>query len=94
MMILARVTANVVADTKIDDYKNLKIMMVQPIKPDGSDDGKMMLAVDNAQAGVGDTVIICDEGGSARMLMDTPTIMTIRTVIAGIVDSVDVDPDA
>ncbi|MCP4376704.1 MAG: EutN/CcmL family microcompartment protein, partial [bacterium] len=77
-----------VADTKIDDYKNLKIMMVQPIKPDGSDDGKMMLAVDNAQAGIGDTVIICDEGGSARMLMDTPDIMTIRTVIAGIVDEV------
>jgi len=93
-MILARVTASVVADTKIDDYKNLKIFMVQPIKPDGSDDGKMMLAVDNAQAGVGDRVIICDEGGSARMLMDTPDIMTIRTVIAGIVDSVDLDPDA
>ena len=92
-MILARVTANVVADTKIDDYKNLKIMMVQPIKPDGSDDRKMMLAVDNAQAGVGDTVIICDEGGSARMLLDAPTIMTIRTVIAGIVDEVTVDID-
>jgi len=93
-MILARVIANVVADTKIDDYKNLKILMVQPIKPDGSDDGKMVMAVDNAQAGVGDTVIICDEGGSARMLMDTPTIMTIRTVVAGIVDSVDLDPKA
>ena len=90
-MILARVTANVVADTKIDDYKKLKIMMVQPICPDGSDDGKMMLAVDNAQAGIGDTVLICDEGGSARMLMDTPNIMTIRTVITGIVDEVTVD---
>jgi len=92
-MILARVTGNVVADTKIDDYKNLKILMVQPIKPDGSDDGKMIMAVDHAQAGIGDTVIICDEGGSARMLLDTPTIMTIRTVIAGIVDSVDLDPE-
>jgi microcompartment protein CcmK/EutM len=51
----------------------------------------MMLAVDNAQAGIGDTVIICDEGGSARMLMDTPNIMTIRTVIAGIVDEVTLD---
>ena len=91
MMILAKVIANVVADTKIDDYKNLKIMMVQPIKPDGGDDGKMMLAVDHAQAGIGDTVIICDEGGSARMLLDAPTIMTIRTVIAGIVDEVTVD---
>ncbi len=93
-MIVARVTANVVADTKIDDYKNLTIMMVQPIDHKGRDNGKMMLAVDNAQAGVGDIVIICDEGGSARMLLDTPTIMTIRTVIAGIVDEVTVDDDA
>ena len=85
-MLLAKVIANVVADTKIDDYKNLKIMMVQEIDHTGRDNGKMVLAVDHAQAGIGDTVIICDEGGSARMLLDAPTIMTIRTVIAGIVD--------
>jgi len=92
-MLLAKVIANVVADTKIDDYKNLKIMMVQEIDHTGRDNGKMVLAVDHAQAGIGDTVIICDEGGSARMLLDTPTIMTIRTVIAGIVDEVTLDPD-
>ena len=93
MMLLAKVIANVVADTKIDDYKNLKIMMVQEIDHTGRDNGKMVLAVDHAQAGIGDTVIICDEGGSARMLLDAPTIMTIRTVIAGIVDDVTLDPD-
>jgi len=92
-MLLAKVIANVVADTKIDDYKNLKIMMVQEIDHTGRDNGKMVLAVDHAQAGIGDTVIICDEGGSARMLLDAPTIMTIRTVIAGIVDDVTLDPD-
>jgi len=92
-MLLAKVIANVVADTKIDDYKNLKIMMVQEIDHTGRDNGKMVLAVDHAQAGIGDTVIICDEGGSARMLLDAPTIMTIRTVIAGIVDEVSLDPD-
>jgi len=87
-MILAKVVANVVADTKIDDYKNLKILMIQPIDHEGNERGKTILAVDNAQAGIGDTVIVCDEGGSARMLLDEPEIMTIRTVIAGIVDEV------
>ena len=92
-MLLAKVIANVVADTKIDDYKNLKIMMIQPIDHKGRDNGEMRLAVDHAQAGIGDIVIVCDEGGSARMLLDAPTIMTIRTVIAGIVDEVTVDDD-
>jgi len=87
-MILAKIVANVVADTKIDDYKNLKILMIQPIDHEGNEIGKTILGVDNAQAGVGDTVIVCDEGGSARMLLDEPEIMTIRTVIAGIVDEV------
>jgi len=92
-MILAKIVANIVADTKIDDYKNLKILMIQPIDHEGNEKGKTILGVDNAQAGIGDIVIVCDEGGSARMLLDEPGIMTIRTVIAGIVDEVTVDVD-
>lgn len=87
-MILCKVIANVVADTKIDDYNGLKVLIVQPIHPDtGEPKGKTVLAVDAVQAGIGDRVVVCDEGGSARMLLDTD-IMTIRTVVAGIVDEV------
>ncbi len=87
-MILARIVGTVVADTRIDDYKNLKILMFQPIDHKGNERGDVTLGVDNCNAGIGDTVIVCDEGGSARMLMDEPEIMTMRTVICGIVDEV------
>lgn len=90
-MILARIVGNVVADTRIDDYKNLKILVIQPIDHEGNEKGNVILGVDVANAGIGDTVIVCDEGGSARMLLDEPEIMTIRTVVCGIVDEVTTD---
>lgn len=91
-MILAKVIANVVADTKIEDYRGLKVLILQPIDPQGNPTGKTTLAVDAVQAGVGDTVVMCDEGGSARYLLNTEK-MTIRAVVAGIVDEVDVEVD-
>ena len=87
-MILATIIGDVVSDIKIKDYEGLKMLIVQPIDPDGTPKGKTFLAVDGVQAGVGDTVLIMDEGGSARMLLDTPKIMTIRAVVAGIVDHI------
>ncbi len=87
-MILAKIVGNVVADTRIESYQNLTVLMIQPIDHKGNEKGNVILGVDNANAGIGDTVIVCDEGGSARMLLDEPEIMTIRTVICGIVDEV------
>lgn len=87
-MILAKIIGDVVSDHKIEDYRGLKMLVVQPITPEGEPTGKTFLAVDGVQAGVGDTVLIMDEGGSARMLLDTPNIMTIRAVVAGVVDEI------
>ena len=87
-MILGKVVGEIVSDMKIDDYRSLKMLIVQPIDPDGKVKGKTTLAVDNVQAGVGDTILIMDEGGSARMLMEEPEIFTIRAVVAGVVDEI------
>ena len=87
-MILGKVVGEIVSDMKIEDYKSLKMLIVQPIDPEGNPTGKTTLAVDNVQAGVGDTILIMDEGGSARMLMEEPEIFTIRAVVAGIVDHI------
>jgi microcompartment protein CcmK/EutM len=91
---LAKIVGDVVSDHKIKDYESLKILVVQPIDPEGQALGKTLLAVDNVHAGVGDTVLIMDEGGSARMLLEEPEIFTIRTVVAGIVDEISRDVDA
>ena len=93
-MFLGKIVGDVVSDYKIKDYESLKILVVQPIDPEGKALGKTVLAVDNVHAGVGDTVLIMDEGGSARMLLEEPEIFTIRTVVAGIVDEIKRDVDA
>ena len=87
-MILGKVVGEIVSEMKIEDYKSLKMLIIQPIDPEGNPTGKTTLAVDNVQAGVGDTILILDEGGSARMLMEEPEIFTIRAVVACVVDHV------
>jgi microcompartment protein CcmK/EutM len=47
--------------------------------------------VDGVQAGIGDRVLVVDEGGSARLVVGDETAVTIRTAICGIVDRVDVE---
>lgn len=90
-MILAKVTGNVVATIKAIGYESRKILIVQPIKPDGKSTGKSFLAIDTVQAGAGDTVLVLEEGGSARLILDEPGTFTIKAVIAGIVDEIHYD---
>ena len=49
--------------------------------------GGYKLAVDSVGAGVGETVLVLDEGNSARQLLEVEDA-PVRTVIVGIVDAV------
>jgi microcompartment protein CcmK/EutM len=93
-MTLARVVANVVSTEKHPHYKGQKILVVQPVDPDGKPRGKSLLAVDGVQAGIGDLVLVVDEGGSARTVIGDESAVTIRTAICGIVDRVNMDTSA
>jgi ethanolamine utilization protein EutN len=48
------------------------------------------ICVDVVDAGVGDTVLILDEGNSARQILGVDT-GEIRAVVVGIVDEIDLD---
>ncbi|MCF7849446.1 MAG: EutN/CcmL family microcompartment protein [Kiritimatiellales bacterium] len=87
-MIIAKVIGNVVSTIKHIDYEGKKLFIVQPVDPAGNAVGKSLMAVDAVQSGIGDTVLVLDEGGSARMCIDQPGIEAIRCFIAGIVDEV------
>ena len=93
-MMLAKVVGNVVSTEKHPHYKGQKILVVQPVDPEGKPKGKSLLAVDGVQAGIGDLVLVVDEGGSARMVVGDDTLVTIRTAICGIVDRVDIEDAA
>jgi ethanolamine utilization protein EutN len=61
-------------------------------KPDGAFDGdRYVVAVDLVGAGVGETVLVEDEGTSARQLLDAKDA-PVRSVIVGIVDEVALSP--
>jgi len=89
-MTLARVVGNVVSTEKHPQYRGYKILVVQPIGGDGKPRGRSFLALDGVQAGSGDTVLVGDEGGSARSVLGDEGAVTVRTVICGIVDRIDV----
>ena len=87
-MTLGKVVGNVVSTIKHQDYANYKLLVIQPVDHAGTPKGKSFLAVDAGQAGIGDTVLVMEEGGSARAVIEAPDNRTIRTAIAGIVDEV------
>lgn len=86
-MILGRVKGTVVSTIKLEIYKGYKIQVVQPIDPDGTPHGSAVLAIDTVQAGIGDTVLVIDEGNSARVIIQD-RMAPVRCVIAGIVDEI------
>ena len=89
-MILARVLGNVVATQKNVRYQSARIMLVQPINPDGSARGLTLLALDSVDAGEGDVVIVVQEGWAASTAATGEQGAAIDSAIVGIVDEIDV----
>lgn len=87
-MFPARVVGDVVATIKHRDLASEKLLIVQPVTATGEPKGKTVLAVDRAQAGPGDWVLVADEGNSAAQVLKKPR-GAIRTVIVGIIDAID-----
>jgi len=87
-MTLAKVMGTVVATIKSSDLEGYKLLVLQPVDPQGQPKGKTMVGLDTVQAGEGDTVLIIDEGNSSRMILGN-SMAAVRTVVVGIVDRID-----
>lgn len=91
-MRLGRVIGTVNSTVKIQGYRDQKLLLVRPIDPRRADFGQaaggVQIAIDRAQAGVGDTVLILDEGNSARQMLGD-SLAPVRTVVVGVVDRID-----
>lgn len=86
-MFLARVVGDVVATVKHPALAQRKLLLVQPLTGDGAPVGRPAIAVDSVDAGVGDHVLVVDEGnGAAQVLRRSRG--PIRTVVVGVVDEV------
>jgi microcompartment protein CcmK/EutM len=87
-MKMCRVKGTVVSTAKHPAYAGLKLLVVQPLDETGKNEGSSFLAVDRAQAGEGDLVLVNSEGNGARQMF-CATKLPIRSVIVGIIDQVD-----
>ena len=89
-MRLGKIIGTVVSTILEKGYDSKKILIVQPIAPDGKEKGTAFLAIDMVQAGVGETVLTIEEGNSARQVINDNEIFTVKTVVAAIVDEISV----
>ena len=91
-MILARVIGNVVASQKNERYANARMMLCQPLTLEGAETGATLLALDSVDAGVGDVVLIVQEGWGASTAATGEPGAAIDSAIVGVVDRVDLLP--
>ena len=89
-MYIGIVTGTVVATIKHEAFHNYKLLVVDQLDLGGERTGYYDIAVDVVQAGVGDRVIVMDEGNGARQILRRE-VAPVRAVIVGVVDDVDVE---
>jgi microcompartment protein CcmK/EutM len=92
-MFLAQVVGTVVSPVQVPVLDGRTLLLVQPVDPDGKAGGKTRIAIDRAQAGVGDRVLVIDEGNSGRQILGAPgpplQDAPVKTIVVGYVDSIE-----
>ncbi len=87
-MIIARVVGNVIASHKQKSHEGKKILLIQPLDLAGQPMGDVVVALDSADAGVGDRVLAVQEGFSA-MTSVGHTDSPIDAAVIGVIDLVE-----
>jgi microcompartment protein CcmK/EutM len=89
-MKVGKVAGTVVSTISHPIYDGRTLLLCDLLDADGADTGGYLICVDAVGAGHGETVLIIDEGNSARQVVGDTTA-PIRAVIVGIVDELLVD---
>lgn len=91
-MKLAQVGGTVVSTYNVPVFDDRRLLLCDLLDGEGRKTADYLIAVDTVGAGAGETVLILDEGNSARQVLGTPDA-PVRAVIVGIVDTVDYGSD-
>jgi microcompartment protein CcmK/EutM len=89
-MLVARVVGRVVASHKNEKLEGAKLLLVQPLELDGRDRGTPVLAVDGVDAGVGDRVLLVQDGKAAQQILGRGQA-AVDAAVVGVVDSLEVE---
>ncbi len=88
-MYLGTVVGDVVSTHKNERLEGKKLLLVKRLSLDMRPEGAEIIALDVVDAGVGDKVLVVQEGSSARKIFDDPWI-PVQAVIVGVLDRVDI----
>ncbi len=87
-MLIARVVGQLVASQKYDKLQGEKLLLVQPLGLDDRPRGGPVLAIDGVQAGVGDRVLLVQDGKAAMAVLDKG-LAAVDAAVVGVIDQVD-----
>jgi microcompartment protein CcmK/EutM len=86
-MKLARVAETVVSTINVPVFDGRRLLLCDLLDSEGEPTGGYLIAVDTVGAGAGETVLLLDEGNSARQVLGLSQ-GPVRTLVVGIVDAI------
>ncbi len=86
-MIIGKVIGNIHSTINHPFYDGKTLLMVEKIGTNEKPLSGYLVAVDHTGAGIGETVLILDEGNGARQVLESND-GPVRSVIVGIVDEI------
>lgn len=89
-MYLARVVGDVVATHRLEALGGRKLLLIRRLALDDREEGDEIIALDVIGVGVGEKVLVVQEGNAARSLFQSGRIPA-QAVVVGVVDRVDLD---
>lgn len=90
-MLLAKVKGNVVSTPKNKYLSGQKLLLVHPVDFDNNYIGnKDIIALDLIDAGIGDTVLIVQEGDAVQQILGHSNA-PVNTMIVAIVDNIEIN---
>ena len=87
-MFVGQVAGEIVATINHRDYQNRRLLVIDRLDESCQPTGGYLVAVAATDAGVGDRVLVLDEGTGARQILGNSKA-PIRSIVVGVIDSVD-----
>ncbi|MEE0419364.1 MAG: EutN/CcmL family microcompartment protein [Lachnospiraceae bacterium] len=86
-MRIGRVTGNMTSVIHDPSHEGYKFLTVRFVNAEGQEEDAEAVFADAAQAGIGDLVLVCEDGGAAGMVFALEgSVCVLDGVIVGVID--------
>jgi ethanolamine utilization protein EutN len=87
-MLIGKVVGNLVATQKNAKLLGSKLLLVQPLDLKGEPKGATVIAIDGVDAGIGDKVLLIQDGRSAQLVLGRG-VAAVDAAVIGVVDAIE-----